>query len=82
MALHFRLRISGPLPQTAVTLLHDRFHVDVIRVLPLATCVIGTVVDQPELRALLNLIWDTGGRLTYLDTETTVRSPAGRGKRR
>ena len=80
--LHFRLRISGPLPRTAAALLSDRFQIDDIRILPVATHITGTVVDQPELRALLSLVWDTGGRLTYLDLEPTTRSVTNQGARR
>ena len=73
--LHFRLRISGPLPRMAADLLCDRFQIDEIRILPVATFITGTVVDQPQLRALLNLVWDTGGQLTYLDLEPTTLTP-------
>jgi hypothetical protein len=79
MMLNFRIRISGPLPKTAVALLSDRFQIDEIRVLPVATQLTGAVVDQPELRALLCLVWDLGGRLAYLDVEATSRSAATRG---
>ncbi len=77
--LRFRLRISGPLPRTAVALLSDRFQIDEIRVLPVATHITGAVVDQPELRALLSLLWDTGGQLTYLDLDATARSSTNKG---
>ena len=80
--LLFRLRISGPLPRTAVALLAERFQIDEIRVLPVATCITGLVVDQPELRALLSLVWDTGGQLTYLDLEATTRTTTHEGASR
>jgi hypothetical protein len=75
--LHFRMRISGALPRTALDLLSDRFQIDEIRVLPVATSITGAVIDQPELRALLNLVWDTGGQLTYVDLDATTRTHEG-----
>lgn len=80
--LPFRLRISGSLPRTAAVLLSDRFQIDEIRILPFATSITGAVVDQPELRALLGLLWDTGGHLTYLDLNATTRSATDEGASR
>jgi len=75
VTLHYRLMISGSLPQISVELLRSRFEPDNITVGPACTAVTGTVLDQPELRALLALLWDTGGRLLSLNTEPETTSP-------
>ena len=64
--MHYRLVLSGPLPQAIVKLFHTRFGI--VDLVPdrTSTTPTGIVNDQPALRALLGRIWDTGG---------TVRPP-------
>lgn len=69
MTLRFRLVISGPLPGTTLELLQSRFHTDDVTKESTSTELTGTVSDQPALRALLGLIWDTGGQVLSLETE-------------
>jgi hypothetical protein len=78
VTLHYRLVLSGLLPQTTVKLLHARFGIVDLVAGRASTTVIGIVDDQPALRALLSLIWDTGGTVLSLDTSVgdSVPSPA------
>ena len=47
--------------------------------LPDSTVVTGTAIDQPSLRALVGLVWDTGGLILSLDTEPETSSPTTEG---
>jgi hypothetical protein len=68
VTLNYRLLIVGLLPQSALDLLSSRFGVDACSVEQSSTVLTGTVSDQPQLRALLTLIWDVGGRVDSLET--------------
>jgi hypothetical protein len=68
VTLNYRLLIVGLLPQSALDLLSSRFGVDACSVEQSSTILTGTVSDQPQLRALLTLIWDVGGRVDSLET--------------
>ncbi len=59
--------------------MHARFKPDHIDALPDSTVVIGTAIDQPSLRALVGLVWDTGGLILSLDTEPETSSPTTEG---
>lgn len=74
MTTRYRLRLSGPLPQTTAELLRSRFHVAELVTGRASTTVTGTVVDQPALRALLGLVWDTGSTVVSLHTEHPIRT--------
>ena len=66
MTLHYRLALSGPLPQAIAKPFHTRFGIVDLVADRASTILTGIVNDQPALRALLGRIWDTGG---------TVRPP-------
>ena len=71
-----RLVLSGLLPLTTVKLLHTRFGVVDLIGGGASTTVTGIVDDQPALRALLSLIWDTGGSVISLDTSVGESVPS------
>ena len=76
MTFKFRLVVSGRLPQTTVKLLQTRFGVVDLVAGRDSTTVIGIVDDQPALRALLSLIWDTGGSVLSLDAGVGDSAPS------
>ena len=69
VTIRYRLVISGSLPRTTRDLLDSRFRPDQVETVPASTAVTVTVVDQPALRALLGLIWDTGRQVVSVRTE-------------
>jgi hypothetical protein len=79
VTLHYRMVVSGPLPHTTVATIHARFRPDQIVAGPESTVVTGTAIDQPALRALVGLVWDTGGQILSLDTEPTTALPPHQG---
>ena len=70
VTLNYRLQLVGLLPESALDLLSSRFPMDACSVEHGFTVLTGTVSDQPQLRALLTLIWDVGGRVDSLETTT------------
>ena len=79
VTFRYRMVVSGPLPQTTVATIHARFRPDQIAPERDSTVVTGTAIDQPALRALAGLIWDTGGQILSLDTETDTTTPPPQG---
>jgi hypothetical protein len=69
VTLRYRLVVSGPLPHTTVATIHARFKPDHIVAGLNSTEVTGMAIDQPALRALAGLVWDTGGQILSFDTE-------------
>jgi hypothetical protein len=63
MTSRFEVQVSGRLPQTLAESMSTRFGPVTIRMEPTSTVLTGRVCDQAALRALLDLIWDTGGSL-------------------
>jgi hypothetical protein len=56
----YRLTVRGPLPGAVVATIRERFGRVSITCRSTATAVEIVGADQPELRALLTLIWDAG----------------------
>ena len=79
MTLRYRMVVSGPLPHTTVATIRARFRPDQIVAGPDSTVVTGTAIDQPALRALAGLVWDTGGQILSLDTEPETPPPPSEG---
>lgn len=79
MTLLYRMVVSGPLPNTTVATIHARFRPDQIVAGPESTVATGTAIDQPALRALVGLVWDTGGQILSLDTEPKTAFPPNEG---
>ena len=61
MTSGFEVRVSGRLPRTVSEAVSARWGELSTRNRSHSTVLTGTVVDQAALRALLDLIWDTGG---------------------
>jgi hypothetical protein len=68
VTLNYRLQLLGLLPQSALDLLSSRFRMQTCSVEQGSTVLTGTVSDQPQLRALLTVVWDVGGRVDSLGT--------------
>jgi hypothetical protein len=69
MTSRFEVHVSGRLPQTLAETIGTRFGPVTIRRQPTSTVLTGHVCDQAALRALLGLIWDTGGSLLSVNLE-------------
>ena len=74
MTLRYRLRIFGSLPGATLEALRNRFRIDGVSVEPISTVLSGQLFDQPALRSLLILIWDSGAGVKSLEIEDV--SPA------
>jgi hypothetical protein len=79
VTFRYQMVVSGPLPHTTVATIRDRFRPDRIVAGPDSTVVTGTAIDQPALRALAGLVWDTGGQILSLDTEGGAITAASEG---
>ena len=79
VTLRYRMVVSGPLPHTTAATIQARFRPDQIAAGRDSTVVSGTAIDQPALRALAGLVWDTGGQILSLDTETETTTPPPEG---
>jgi hypothetical protein len=66
MTSRFELQVIGRLPQGLTEAIGARFGAVAVHRQPGSTAVTGSVIDQAELRALLNLVWDTGADLLSL----------------
>lgn len=78
MATRYEVRLCGRLPQSAVGSIRSRCGDLVVRAERRNTVLTGTVADQAALRALLELIWDTGAGLLSLSV-LAPDGPADRG---
>lgn len=63
MTSPFELEVSGRLPQALVQVISSRFGNIALTEQQKGTVLYGGVADQAALRALLSLIWDSGGSL-------------------
>ncbi len=79
VTVRYRMVVSGPLPHTTVATIHARFRPDHIVAGLDSTEVTGMAIDQPALRALVGLVWDTGGQILSLDTEPETTPPPSEG---
>ena len=60
MTQHCRIVLAGPLSEPARTAIDDRFAPTTITIGGATTVVELACVDQPAVRAVLNLLWDLG----------------------
>lgn len=79
VTLRYRMVVFGPLLQTTVATIHARFRPDQFARGRNSTVATGTAIDQPALRALAGLVWDTGAQILSLDTETDTTNPPTQG---
>ena len=72
MAFRFEVHVTGRLPQALTETIGTRFGRVAMGEWPNSTVLKGSIADQAALRALLGLIWDTGGSVlsVTLDPET------------
>ena len=74
MTLRYRLTIFGSLPRAALEALQNQFRIGGVSVERTFTVLSGQLSDQPALRSLLILIWDTGAGVKSLEIEDTSRA--------
>jgi hypothetical protein len=67
VTLRYELILAGALPRPVAEVIRSRFGEVVLRSERDATVMTGDIVDQPALRALLSLVWDTGGHVMSLE---------------
>ena len=74
MASMCRVDLAGRIPAVQVELIRSRFGDMSLRTSRERTILQGPVADQSAVRALLNLLWDTGSDIRSLRV-TTVDNP-------
>jgi hypothetical protein len=89
MTSPFELEVSGRLPRALMQVISTRFGNIALMEQHKRTVLYGGVADQAALRALLCLIWDSGGSLVSVavhdadeDRGTDVDPPSRRPRRR
>jgi hypothetical protein len=75
VASSFEIRVAGQLPATVHGMIRLRFGDIAVRVQAPLTVLTGLVLDQSQLRALLSLIWDSGGSVLYVALTTEPALP-------
>jgi hypothetical protein len=75
MQRHCRVEIDGALPAGLRDELVRRFGLLEIRGDPHRTTLSGLMLDQAGLRALLDLLWDTGLQITAVSATSTAGHP-------
>jgi len=63
----FEVHVTGRLPQGVTEAINTRLGKISTCQMPNSTVLNGSVADQAALRALLDLIWDTGGSVLLVD---------------
>ena len=74
--MRYELVLAGALPRLVAEAIRSRFGEVALAREQQATLMTGAIVDQAALRALLALVWDTGGHVMSL--QITPDQPAGR----
>jgi hypothetical protein len=69
-AERYRVTVEGPVAETVVGLIRDRFGAAAVRAEGSLTVLDGPIADQAALRALLALLWDTGSHVRSLRVTT------------
>jgi hypothetical protein len=75
MTLRVQVHVAGRLPQALTETAGTRFGEIAVRMQPTCTMLAGRVADQAALRALLNLIWDTGASVLSVTSTATSSQP-------
>lgn len=72
----FEVHVTGRLPQGVTEAINTRLGKISTCQMPNSTVLNGSVADQAALRALLDLIWDTGGSVlsVTLNPEPVLRA--------
>jgi hypothetical protein len=71
----FELHVAGPLPQGVVDGVGSRFGDVAMHPQSGSTVLTGTIPDQAALRALMHLVWDSGGSILSLTWTVTCDAP-------
>jgi len=66
MTSRFEVHVAGRLPQTLSEAISTRFADAAVDKQPNSTVLTGSLAEQAALRALLALIWDTGGTVLFV----------------
>jgi len=74
MTSRFEVHVTGRLPQTLTQAISARFGEIAMCKQPNTTVLSGNVADQAALRALLGLIWDTGGSVLTVTVHPGARA--------
>jgi hypothetical protein len=74
VALRFEVWVSDPLPLAVLETIQLRFGDFTVRAQSHTTVVTGQLLDQPALRGLLTLIWDSGGSIQLVTVN--IASPS------
>lgn len=61
MTIRYELHLASRPPQHVLDQIRSRVGAVGVRCGPDRTVLTGTVLDQPALRALLDVVWDGGG---------------------
>jgi hypothetical protein len=77
MTSPFELKVSGRLPQALMQLISTRFGNIALTEQQNGTVLHGGVADQAALRALLCLIWDSGGSLVSVAVHSAAEDHEG-----
>jgi hypothetical protein len=78
MTSRFEVQVSGRVPQGLTGAIGARFGAINVRERPASTVLSGSVADQAAVRALLTLIWDTGGTVLSVTVDPDAASrPTG-----
>ena len=70
MVSTFELAVAGPVPGSVAAVIRDRFGDVAVRRRPGRTVIEGRIADQAAVRALLDLLWDTGCEVRLLRVAT------------
>ena len=70
MGTTFELALGGVVPRTVAEVVRDRFGEVTIRQGSGRAVLVGRIADQAAIRALLDLLWDTGCEVTLLRIAT------------
>jgi len=76
MTSRFEVHTTGRLPKTVGEAISTRFGAVAVTTRPNSTVLTGSLADQAALRALLALIWDTGGTVLSVTLDPDSDSSA------
>ncbi|MFW3171971.1 hypothetical protein [Geodermatophilus sp. CPCC 206100] len=74
MTTHYEVTVAGRVPEWTAGSIRARFGPVEVHSEGGTTAVSGTVCDQSALRALLELMWDTGVSVVALSVDGSPRS--------